>query len=74
MMTTLPLLSSVALLEDLAGQGLSRGQIGTVVEHLECGEERALLVEFADENGETLALATLAAEQVIALHRRPQAA
>jgi hypothetical protein len=45
----IPLLALVALTEDLPDHRLTRGQIGTVVEHLERDGDRALLVEFSDE-------------------------
>jgi hypothetical protein len=52
--------------------GLTRGQIGTVVEQLRRDSEEALLVEFSD-GGETYAIAVLTADQVIPLHRRDAA-
>lgn len=47
----IPLLALVALTEDLPDESLTRGQIGTVVEPLERDGERALLVEFSDDQG-----------------------
>ena len=58
-MKSIPLLATVALIEDLPGNKLTRGQIGTVVEHLERNGERALLVEFSDEQGQTYAMTAL---------------
>ncbi|MGA2136984.1 MAG: DUF4926 domain-containing protein [Bryobacteraceae bacterium] len=46
----------VALTEDLPGHRLTRGQIGSVIEHPERGDDRALLVEFSDEQGQTYAM------------------
>jgi hypothetical protein len=71
---SIPLLASVALTEDLPEHQLTRGQMGTVVEHLEREGERALLVEFADEQGQTYAMADIRPAQLIVLHRRTEAA
>lgn len=68
------LLASVAVTVDFPEKGLTRGQIGTVVELLERDGDRALLVEFSDENGETYAMVDLKPEQLIVLHRRVNAA
>jgi len=73
-MSRIRLLSSVALIEDLPTQNLTKGQIGTVVEYLERQEEEALLVEFADDQGRTYAMVDLKPEQVIVLHRKTEAA
>jgi hypothetical protein len=73
-MERIPLLSLVALIDDLPGQKLTRGQIGTVVEHLDQGAEEALLVEFADDQGRTYAMVDLKPEQLIVLHRTIEAA
>ena len=73
-MSRIRLLSSVALIEDLPTQNLTKGQIGTVVEYLERQEEEALLVEFADDQGRTYAMVDLKPEQVIVLHRQIEAA
>jgi len=73
-MNRISLLSSVALIEDVASQKLTKGQIGTVVEYLERGEEKALLVEFADSQGHTYAMVDLKPEQLIVLHREIEAA
>ncbi len=66
-----PLLAPVALLVDLPDRGLSRGQMGTVVEHL---AEGAVLVEFADDEGQTYAMVDLKPDQLVVLHRRFRAA
>ncbi|MFO1187850.1 MAG: DUF4926 domain-containing protein [Alphaproteobacteria bacterium] len=47
------LLDVVALLRDLPNSGLHRGQVGTVVE---AADGDAVLVEFADAEGRTVAL------------------
>jgi hypothetical protein len=64
----------VALTEDLPGENLTRGQIGTVVEHLERDGDRALLVEFSDKQGKTYAMVPLRPEQLLVLHRDTEAA
>jgi hypothetical protein len=73
-MPQIPLLAPVALVVDLPERGLSRGEVGTVVEHLGSGDDQALLVEFADDQGQTYAMAELKPEQLLVLHRRFQAA
>ena len=70
---TLPLLlAPVALLVDIPEHGLTRGETGTVVEYL--GANEAVLVEFADEGGETYAMVDLFPDQVVVLHGRLNAA
>ena len=73
-MKLIPILVVVALLEDLPDRGLNRGQIGTVVEHLERNGEQALLVEFSDEQGRTYAIIDLRPDQLVVLHRKTEAA
>lgn len=73
-MTEIPLLATVALTVDLPENGLTRGQIGTVVELLGAENDPALLVEFSDDQGQTLALAALKPDQLLALHRQVVAA
>jgi len=70
----IPLLALVALTEDLPNERLTRGQIGTVVEYLERDGNRALLVEFSDERGQTYAMVPVRPEQLLLLHRDTQAA
>lgn len=70
---SIPLLATVALVIDLPGERLTRGQIGTVVEHLEENGQTAELVEFADEDGQTYAMSPLRPEQLLVLHRQHQA-
>jgi hypothetical protein len=69
----IPVSTPVALLTEVPEQGLTRGQIGTVIELLRRDKEEALLVEFSDSDGQTYATAVLKAEQVIPLHRRDAA-
>jgi hypothetical protein len=73
-MKQIPLLAVVALTEDLPGQGLTRGQIGTVVEQLDRDGEHALLVDFSDEEGQTYALVAVRSDQLLTLHRKTEAA
>jgi hypothetical protein len=70
----IPLLALVALTEDLPDHRLTRGQIGTVVEHLERDGYGALLVEFSDEQGETYAMIPVRPQQLLVLHRDTEAA
>ena len=44
------------------------------MEHLERDGEHALLVEFSDKQGQTYAMAAVRADQLIALHRKTEAA
>lgn len=73
-MNRIALLSPVALIENVPNQGLTKGQIGTVVEFLQRDGEAALLVEFSDEMGQTYAMADLKPDQLLALHRKIEAA
>ena len=73
-MNRIALLSTVALVEDVPSENLTKGQIGTVVECLERYEEEALLVEFADDQGRTYAMVDLKPEQLVVLHRKIEAA
>lgn len=61
------LLDVVALLEDCQNLGLLRGQVGTVVEVYEPG---VFEVEFSDNQGQTYALETLSANQLLLLHHQ----
>lgn len=58
----------VALTVDLPDKGLLRGQVGTIVEEL---APDVYEVEFSDTDGETYALVTLTAEQLMVLHYQP---
>jgi len=73
-MNSVPLLAPVALTEDVPDYGLTRGQIGTVVEYLDRDGVHALLVEFSDEHGETYAMVDFRPDQLIVLHRKTEAA
>ena len=73
-MKQIPLLAVVALTEDLPGEGLTRGQIGTVVEQLDHNGEHAFLVEFSDDGGQTYALTAVRPDQLLILHRKTEAA
>jgi hypothetical protein len=65
------LLDVVALLADLPGQGLARGQVGTIVESL---DETTALVEFADDQGRAYAVVPCPRSGLLVLHYVPQAA
>ena len=69
------LLDIVALLEDAPGDGLKRGEVGTVVEVFanKLGTSESLLVEFSDRNGEAYAFASLLPNQVVKLRYRDRA-
>ena len=67
-MANIEILSVVALLEDLPGEGLIRGQVGAVVESWAPGVYE---VEFCDDNGKTYAMVALKAEQLMRLHHEP---
>ena len=59
-------LDAVALTRDLPKHGLKRGDVGTAV--LVHGNRAAFEVEFVGYDGHTVALVTLEADQVRALH------
>jgi hypothetical protein len=62
------LLDVVALTEDLPERGLSRGQVGTVVEEL---DPDIFEVEFSDNEGRTYAILALRADQLLVLRYEP---
>jgi hypothetical protein len=64
-------LDVVALLTDHPAEGLARGQVGTVVEQL---DDRALLVEFSDDQGRAYAVAPCPPAELLVLHYVPEAA
>ncbi len=64
-------LDVVALLADVPAQRLARGQVGTVVEQL---DDKTLLVEFSDDQGEAYAIAPCAQADLLILHYVPEAA
>jgi hypothetical protein len=59
------LLDVVALLSDVPGEGLARGQVGTVVGQL---DDEALLVEFSDDQGRAYAVAPCPRSELLVLH------
>ena len=65
------LLDVVALLADVPGEGLARGQVGTVVEQL---DDKVLLVEFSDDQGSACAIAPCPRADLLILHYVPEAA
>lgn len=67
-MTEIELHAVVALIEDLPGEGLVRGQVGTVVETWAPGVYE---VEFCDNNGRTYAMVALKQDQLMLLHHEP---
>ena len=67
-MPELELLSVVALLEDVAGKGLHRGQVGTVVEVISPGIYE---VEFSDDSGCTYASLAVAGDRLLRLVHEP---
>ena len=69
--TQIPSLDVVALLADLPDKGLSRGQVGTVVEAL---DENTALVEFSDDDGRAYAVVPCARRDLLVLHYEPEAA
>ncbi len=68
-LTELPLLSVVALLEDLPAKGLRRGQVGTIVEYL---APRVYEVEFSDDAGKMYASLALDADRLMCLFHEPE--
>jgi hypothetical protein len=70
-MNNIQLLDVVALTADLPGNGLLRGQVGTVVETLAPG---VFEVEFSDDQGQTYAQLALKEHQLLVLHYQPQQA
>jgi len=67
-MNSVDLLDVVALTDELPERGLSRGQVGTVVETLALGVYE---VEFSDDEGRTFATLALRADQLLVLHYDP---
>ena len=62
---SLKLLDTVALLKDMPGEKLVKGQVGTIIEMLDKGVYE---VEFADKQGRTIASLALAVEELMLLH------
>lgn len=67
-MSELALLSTVALLEDIPGKALRRGQVGTVVEVLSASVYE---VEFSDDSGQTYASVAIAGSRLLPLLHEP---
>jgi hypothetical protein len=65
------LLDVVALLTQLPVAGLTRGQVGTVVEQL---DDETSLVEFSDDQGRAYAIAPCPRAELLVLHYVPEAA
>lgn len=68
-MSELPLLSVVALMEELPEKNLQRGQVGTVVEELAPGVYE---VEFSDDQARTYASIALNRDRLLQLHHTPR--
>ncbi len=66
-MDEIKLLDVVALVEDLATEGLRRGEVGTVVEQWKDG---VFEVEFSDDSGKAYAFAALRPDQMMKLRFR----
>jgi len=66
---TIPPFKSVALTEDIPSAGLSRGQVGTVVDILDNG--KAFEVEFSDKDGRTYESLGLRPDQLMVLIYEP---
>lgn len=62
------ILDVVALLRDVPDERLLRGQVGTIVEEL---TDDTVLVEFADDEGQTYALAALPVRDLLVLRYEP---
>ena len=65
------LLDVVALTEDLPEKGLTKGQVGTIVEQL---ASDVFEVEFSGLDGKTYAIAAVPANRLIRLIHEPAAA
>jgi hypothetical protein len=68
-MSAIHLLDVVALTADVPGNGLIRGQVGTVVEVM---GPAIYEVEFSDDAGRTYAQLPLRDDQLLVLHYEPQ--
>jgi len=67
-MEKIQLLDVVVLLSDIAEEKLKKGQVGTVVELL---DENHFEVEFADRNGQSIAILALSADELLKLIHEP---
>lgn len=62
----IPIFATVALTIDIPEEHLKRGQIGTVVEHLDSeDEEPAELVEFDDADGDVSTMVLVAPQNLV---------
>lgn len=61
----LKILDVVALLKNIPGKNLLMGQVGTIVEEL---TGNVFEVEFANNKGETIAMASINANDLLLLH------
>lgn len=68
---SIKILDVVAVTTDLPALGLTRGQVGTVVE---CLAPDTFEVEFSDDQGRTYAQAALREPQLMVLHYAPEQA
>jgi Domain of unknown function (DUF4926) len=62
-------LDAVALLADRPAEKLIRGQVGTVVEHI---DEHTTLVEFNDDEGRGYVVAPFTMTELLVLHYEPR--
>ena len=67
-MPELPVLSTVALLEDIPEESLLRGQVGTIIELLAPGVYE---VDFSDDEGWTYASLAISEAQLLPLLHEP---
>lgn len=61
----IPIYARVALTIDLPEEHLKRGQVGTLVEHLDSDDEPAELVEFEDAQGEVSTMVLVEPEHLV---------
>lgn len=74
-MSEIRLLDVVAVIEDVPSEGLTRGEVGTVVEVFADKPDLpgGFLVEFSDRSGATYAMVDLRPEQLMKLRYRDAA-
>ena len=68
MKQSIKLLDVVALTEEIPDYKLHRGQVGTVVEHLDAD---VFEIEFSDNEGHTFASLAVKSSQLMVLHYQP---
>jgi hypothetical protein len=61
----------VALLADIPGKRLARGQVGTVVDVL---DRETAMIEFSDDEGRAFAIAPVKTATLLVLHYIPEVA